>query len=860
MTVDDPGDQVDIVSAGAQDEVSGAVGQARDQARDEVGIRAQLAVERRANARLRRLTAAASALSAAATPMQVAEVAVEQFGRMFGTTSVAVFELRGPDSLDAMALGGWAEGARAAWTTMPLDAPAPVADAARTRTPVWTESSRAWRETYPQLIGMLDGYGYTGVFGLPLLVAGETIGALGIGFTTERTLSGDEREDALVLANRCAHALQRAQLLQVEADARRSAEQLTAMVAALSRARTPPQVVAAITAAASAFGASAAVVAVRGTGNTLELYGPEPGGRGLGLDAAHPLAYAVRTGEPVWLARRSELAWQDRSFVAAPDAPEVDLAVPMLLDDATVGAIGMAFPGSPPHHSLDERRTILTLAGQGAQALDRARLHQAEHDIAETLQRSLLPDRLPELATVDLAARYLPAGQGTRAGGDWYDVIEVDEHRVAIVVGDVVGKGPAAAALMGQLRTAVAVSLLRGDGPAEAMGQLDRFAGRIPAARASSAVCVLLDHDTGRLSWANAGHPPPVLVASGEARLLWNAEPGPVLGLRTGGTTFGQDSLTLSPGATLALYSDGLVERRAERLDEGLARLVAGAQRAAAEPPAAMAATLLRELADSADPPDDIALVVARLMPRPLTGRRPAEANQLARIRRAVEAWAQAAALPDDQLADVQFGMGEALANAVDHAYRDQPPGELTYLLARVGDGSVTVEVADSGSWRPPPADPGHRGRGLQMIDAVGRDVDLRHGPTGTEIRFRVPPLADDATTAPEQQPVAVPELEPVADGVLRLPITGEVDLAVAAALRDDLVEGITAAAPGSTVEVDLRDATYIASAGVALLVHVADLARSRGHRVTALVEPHSAVARVLALTGVDSVLRYPPP
>src|SRR4051794_41087618 len=120
-------------------------------------LRAQLARERRANARLRRLGAAAAAFSAAATPMQVAEVAVEQFGRLFDTTSVAMFEHRGPDGLDAMALGGWVEGAREAWTTMPIDAPAPVADAARTRAPAWTESTAAWRERYPHLVAMLDG-------------------------------------------------------------------------------------------------------------------------------------------------------------------------------------------------------------------------------------------------------------------------------------------------------------------------------------------------------------------------------------------------------------------------------------------------------------------------------------------------------------------------------------------------------------------------------------------------------------------------------------------------------------------------------------------------------------------------------
>ncbi len=182
--------------------------------------------------------------------MQVARSSVEQFERLLGTGSVAVFELRDGESLDAMELGGWVAGARDAWTTMPLDAPAPVADAARTRAPVWTESAAAWRRTYPHLIEMLEGYGYTGVLGLPMIAAGEVIGALGIGFTTDRTLDDDERAATVMLAEQCALAMQRSRLLQVESEARRAAEQLTAMIAALSSAATPAEVVAAIAAAA----------------------------------------------------------------------------------------------------------------------------------------------------------------------------------------------------------------------------------------------------------------------------------------------------------------------------------------------------------------------------------------------------------------------------------------------------------------------------------------------------------------------------------------------------------------------------------------------------------------------------------
>jgi GAF domain-containing protein len=179
------------------------------------------------------------------------------------------------------------------------------------------------------------------------------------------------------LGDHCAQAMQRARLLQVESEARRTAEQLTAMVAALSRSRTPRQVTEAIGEAAASLGASGSVVAVRVQGDGLDLVSttgdtaPPPA---LSLAAAHPLAYATRTGKPVWLARRSQLAWRDRSFDASSLAPAVDVAVPMFLDDRTIGAIGMAFPGAPPYFSREQRRAILTLAGQSAQALDRSRL------------------------------------------------------------------------------------------------------------------------------------------------------------------------------------------------------------------------------------------------------------------------------------------------------------------------------------------------------------------------------------------------------------------------------------------------------------------------------------------------------
>ena len=125
-----------------------------------------------------------------------------------------------------------------------------------------------------------------------------------------------------------------------------------------------------------------------------------------------------------------------------------DAVVPLLLEGRAIGAIGLAFTRSTPTMGPSQRAAILTVAGQCAQALDRARLHAVEHEVAEVLQRSLLPRELPLLARLAATSRYLAGSADTQAGGDWYDLIPVDDHRVAVAVGDVVGHGPAAAAVM----------------------------------------------------------------------------------------------------------------------------------------------------------------------------------------------------------------------------------------------------------------------------------------------------------------------------------------------------------------------------------------------------------------------------
>jgi anti-sigma regulatory factor (Ser/Thr protein kinase) len=155
--------------------------------------------------------------------------------------------------------------------------------------------------------------------------------------------------------------------------------------------------------------------------------------------------------------------------------------------------------------------------------------------------------------------------------------------------------------------------------------------------------------------------------------------------------------------------------------------------------PERLATVLLRDLLADTDQPDDVALVLARLQPLPLAATCPATADQLAGIRRAVRAWAQASAMDEDTTDDLLLAVNEAVANAVEHAYGGGPAGVVHYSLARADDGAVRVDIRDEGTWRPPPADSGFRGRGLTLIHKLADDMTVGHEDGGTTVAFRFP-------------------------------------------------------------------------------------------------------------------------
>jgi anti-anti-sigma factor len=325
----------------------------------------------------------------------------------------------------------------------------------------------------------------------------------------------------------------------------------------------------------------------------------------------------------------------------------------------------------------------------------------------------------------------------------------------------------------------------------------------------------------------------------------------------------------LEPGATLLLYTDGLVERRGEHLDAGLGRLTTAAARLQAADPERLTGHLLAEVLADAAQPDDVAVLAARLLPPPLRGTLAADPTRLSAVRRAVAGWARAAGVPDDSLEDLTLALGEALANAVEHAYVSGGAGECHWSVERDPNGDLRVCVEDRGTWRPPPVDRGHRGRGLELIAALAVDVDVRRTAdasgdegTGTTVTFRVPGSRGAAPAdvpPPRRAPAAedggarVTDAEG-ADGVV-LAIRGELDLDSAPSVGTQLRDRLEGLPVGTVVTLDLRGVGYLASAGVGLLVQLHARARNRGLRLRVRADPGSVPTRVLALTGVDALL-----
>ncbi|MGW3729271.1 SpoIIE family protein phosphatase [Streptomyces sp. NPDC000851] len=257
------------------------------------------------------------------------------------------------------------------------------------------------------------------------------------------------------------------------------------------------------------------------------------------------------------------------------------LFVPLLTRDAVLGLATFRRSSNPDPFGAEEQTLAVELAERAAVGIDNARRYTSQHEAALVLQRSLLPQHLPEQSAVDVAYRYLPADSRVGVGGDWFDVIPLSGARVGLTVGDVVGHGVHAAATMGRLRATVRTLALLDLDPAELLTRLNDLvaqdsephAGDGLSDEALGVTCLYAIYDpvSGRCVWASAGHPPPI-VADASGSVAWSAlAPGPPLGL--GGLPYENVELSLSSGSVVAFFTDGVVEDRRTDIDSGIDRL-----------------------------------------------------------------------------------------------------------------------------------------------------------------------------------------------------------------------------------------------------------------------------------------------
>jgi serine phosphatase RsbU (regulator of sigma subunit) len=249
------------------------------------------------------------------------------------------------------------------------------------------------------------------------------------------------------------------------------------------------------------------------------------------------------------------------------------LVVPLTGRDAVLGALTMAWDESDRRFDEADLPMAADLGRRAGLAVENARLYQQQHSVAVTLQHALLPTGLPKLPGLTAAVRYVAATTGADVGGDWYDVMKLADGRIGLAVGDAIGHSAEAAAMMGTIRNVLRAYAWSGADPADVLSHLDEFLGEADSAHLATLVYAQYDPATRAFRWANAGHPPPLLVGPGSMTQFLEGGHRTMIGV--GFDSHGQaDEITAPDGATLVLYTDGLIEERSASLSDGLDRLL----------------------------------------------------------------------------------------------------------------------------------------------------------------------------------------------------------------------------------------------------------------------------------------------
>jgi anti-anti-sigma factor len=487
-------------------------------------------------------------------------------------------------------------------------------------------------------------------------------------------------------------------------------------------------------------------------------------------------------------------------------------------------------------------------------------------DSAIVMQQALLARSVPVVAGADIAAEYLVAAEDTAAGGDWFDAVALGD-RLVLIVGDVVGHGVEAAAVMSQLRTALRMQVSAGYGIGEALESLDRFHRHVPGSK-SATVCVgSLDFASGEFRYCTAGHPPPLLVsADANARYAEPSGAGPL----GSGTGFSVRTEVLDVGDSVLLYSDGLIERPGRPLGASTAEFAELAAKIAAgsggfvigpaRPVDRLCSETLELLLRSSGYQDDVTLLAAqrRTPPPPLRITVDATIYAGRTVRGRLREWLADVGADTDDIRDVVHAVSEYVENSVEHGYDAEVTDGVIVEATLTGDASLHASVIDHGRWKEHRDGQCGRGRGLAMAEALVSEAHVTHDAGGTTatINHRLSRPANFVTDtllgrSPHRRPANSDFVSLVGDDG-RILVCGDVDACTAPTLeRQIAVESRSGITP---LTIDLTDVTHLGSAGVSALAAARDRASRQGGECVLIAPPGSAAHHVLSLVQIPCI------
>jgi serine phosphatase RsbU (regulator of sigma subunit)/PAS domain-containing protein len=518
---------------------------------------------------------------------------------------------------------------------------------------------------------------------------------------------------------------------------------LQALTAALAAATTPAEVYAVIGSLVRPSAGGAGLVVLLRDQDRLTVHHDTGYERfvierldGLPLAHSYPAAEVVRTGRPRYLSSLAEFVEEQSAEVAPVPAGDRQAwaCLPLITAGEVLGALVIGYR-DPREFDEAERDTLMAFSGLSAQALQRALLFEAQRSIAADLQRALLPAGLPDLRGARHAVRYLPWTHGADVGGDWYDVIPLGPDAMAVVIGDVAGHSPTAAASMGQIRNALRAYAVEGHSPTGVMDRVNRLLQRVEPDTVASCCYLEVHLAEGTATAVIAGHPVPVLSAGGLTRPL-TLRCGPPLGVETE-AGYVDTSFLLPGSSSLVLYTDGLVEDKRYDIDRGVADLCTAVSAAATLDPEVLLDHILAADVGPIPRSDDVAILALTLDEDiPAGGMQHAQrrfggdaASAPAARRFAADiltAWGEGGLIDNARLL-----LGEVITNAVQHTVGDV---EVRLVL---GVSRLRVEVRDRSDRQPDRrsvSDESESGRGLHIVEVLASGWGYEPIPAGGKV------------------------------------------------------------------------------------------------------------------------------